>query len=125
MAHATSYAGIDYGLGQSNVDKANGIRYGVISQHSVIPEAMDDVDYDYGKPTCPKCGNEVDAVPTHTVQHADGVSVISETGRTTQSTDARIMRAPRANIFWTPAKYSPMNQWAGRMSGKVISSRIA
>ena len=32
----TDYVGIDYGLGRSNIDKATGIRYGVISQHSVI-----------------------------------------------------------------------------------------
>jgi hypothetical protein len=50
-------AGIDYGLGQSNVDKKTGIRYGVISQHSVMPEAMEDFEQDYGEPTCHKCGN--------------------------------------------------------------------
>jgi hypothetical protein len=60
----TTYAGIDYGLGMSNVDKSNGIRYGVISQHSINLDCMDDVEYDYGKPTCPKCGNEVtDVMP--------------------------------------------------------------
>ena len=32
----TDYAGIDYGMGQSNVDADNGIRYGVISQHEVL-----------------------------------------------------------------------------------------
>lgn len=35
-------AGIDYGLGQTNIDLATGIRYGVISQNSVMPEALDD-----------------------------------------------------------------------------------
>ncbi len=52
-------AGIDYGMGLSNIDKETGIRFGVISQNSVMPEAMDDVEYDYGDPTCPKCGNVV------------------------------------------------------------------
>ena len=28
-------AGIDYGMGQSNVDHATGIRYGVIAQNNV------------------------------------------------------------------------------------------
>lgn len=52
--------GIDYGLiGQSNRDKATGIHYGVISQHSVMPEALNDLEPDYGEATCPKCGNVV------------------------------------------------------------------
>lgn len=51
-------AGIDYGMGTANVDKANGIRYGVISQNSVAQALSDsDLEYDYGDPTCPKCGN--------------------------------------------------------------------
>jgi hypothetical protein len=54
-----SYIGIDYGLGQSNTDTANGIRYGVISQGSIMPEALDDMKLDYGNPTCPKCGEDV------------------------------------------------------------------
>ncbi len=55
-----AYAGIDYGLGQSNLDRATGIRYGVISQNSILPEASEDFEQDYGKPTCPKCGNQID-----------------------------------------------------------------
>lgn len=39
----TEYKGIDYGLGQSNIDKETGIRFGVISQHSVMSEALDDI----------------------------------------------------------------------------------
>lgn len=56
---ATNYVGIDYGMGMSNVDKANGIRFGVISQHS-LGEWINDVIFDgadYGQPTCPSCGN--------------------------------------------------------------------
>lgn len=37
-----TYRGIDYGMGQLNIDKATGIRFGVISQHSLMPEALDD-----------------------------------------------------------------------------------
>ena len=36
-------AGIDYGMGQSNRDIQTGIRYGVISPHSVSPEALDEI----------------------------------------------------------------------------------
>lgn len=43
MKTATNYAGIDYGLGRSNVDAETGMRYGVISQGSLMPEALDDV----------------------------------------------------------------------------------
>ena len=53
-----SYQGIDYGLGRTNIDVATGIRYGVISQHSVGQAWYDDAEPDYGPATCPKCGNE-------------------------------------------------------------------
>lgn len=55
----TDYAGIDYGLGRSNVDKDNGIRYGVISSRSVNPDAYADMESEYGSATCPKCGADV------------------------------------------------------------------
>ena len=50
-------AGIDYGMGQSNVDHATGIRYGVIAQGNVGQAWYDSAEPDYGEPTCPKCGN--------------------------------------------------------------------
>lgn len=53
-----TYAGIDYGMGTSNINHATGVRYGVISQHSVSQAWCDSAEPDYGKPTCPKCGNE-------------------------------------------------------------------
>jgi hypothetical protein len=56
---STPYTGIDYGLGQSNVDNKTGIRYGVISQHSVNPDALGDMEPEYGEPHCPKCGREI------------------------------------------------------------------
>lgn len=58
---STSYAGIDYGLGQSNIDRNNGIRYGVVSINALNADAVYDgsFDEDYGEPTCPKCGNTV------------------------------------------------------------------
>lgn len=39
----TNYPGIDYSLGKSNVNEATGIHYGVISQNSISPEALDDI----------------------------------------------------------------------------------
>jgi hypothetical protein len=50
-------AGIDYGLGQTNVDRETGIRYGCISSHSVSQAWADDSEADYGDPTCPECGS--------------------------------------------------------------------
>ncbi len=51
--------GIDYGLGRTNIDTANGIRYGCISVHAVTQAWYDTAEADYGKPHCPKCGNEI------------------------------------------------------------------
>jgi len=56
------YAGIDYGMGQTNIDTDNGIRYGVISMHDVLQAWCDSSEADYGKPgiedcDCPNCGH--------------------------------------------------------------------
>jgi hypothetical protein len=55
----TEYAGIDYGLGRSNIDTKTGIRFGVISQHSISGDALNEMEPDYGNPTCPKCGDDM------------------------------------------------------------------
>lgn len=52
-------AGIDYGMGHSNVDPETGIRYGVISQHSVTQAWCETSEPDYGDPHCPQCGGDV------------------------------------------------------------------
>lgn len=38
-----TYAGIDYGNGRTNIDPQTGLRFGVISQNSIMPEAFDDI----------------------------------------------------------------------------------
>jgi hypothetical protein len=53
-----NYAGLDYGLGRSNIDLETGIRYGVISQNTVGQAWWDSAEAEYGDPHCPKCGNE-------------------------------------------------------------------
>ena len=51
--------GIDYGLGDTNIDKETGIRYGVISVNSGVLQAWSDVSVpDYGTIECPKCNKE-------------------------------------------------------------------
>ncbi len=54
--------GIDYGMGQTNIDRETGIRFGVIHSGDVCQAWSDSAESDYGTPTCPKCGNDaVDA----------------------------------------------------------------
>lgn len=50
-------AGIDYGLGVTNINRETGIRYGVISSHSVGESWYESAEADYGDPHCPECGN--------------------------------------------------------------------
>ena len=50
--YMSDYIGIDYGHGLSNVDKATGIRYGVIGQ-GTVGAAWYDIEPDYGEPHCP------------------------------------------------------------------------
>lgn len=54
-----TYKGLDYSLGQSNVDKETGIHFGVISVHDVCQAWYDSADSDYGDPHCPECEGEV------------------------------------------------------------------
>jgi hypothetical protein len=52
MGFDMSYAGIDYGMGKSNIDTETGIRYGIVSMNSLNEwawesmEQGDDLDYD-------------------------------------------------------------------------------
>ena len=60
------YAGIDYGLGRTNIDQATGIRYGVIPANDLGESWYESSEPDYGPPSCGKCGNEaieIDNVP--------------------------------------------------------------
>lgn len=50
--------GIDYGMGQTNIDHNSGIRYGVIPLNEVCQAWCDSSEADYGNAHCPKCGNE-------------------------------------------------------------------
>jgi len=50
--------GIDYGMGETNIDRTTGIRFGVISQNDVLQAWADSSEPDYGEPTCGCCGDE-------------------------------------------------------------------
>lgn len=62
---------IDYGLGQTNIDKSTGIRYGVIHQNEVLQAWADSSEPEYGEPHCPKCGNEVQPLDGAIEQYED------------------------------------------------------
>ena len=52
-------AGIDYSLGQSNIDNETGIHYGVIPAHELGQPWYDSSEAYYGEPACPECGSPV------------------------------------------------------------------
>lgn len=54
------YIGIDYDMGKSNRDPQNmEMHYGVISGNKISSWSLNEtLEADYGKATCPKCGNE-------------------------------------------------------------------
>jgi hypothetical protein len=52
----TDYAGIDYGLEQTNIDPNNGIRYGVINQNAFCSDDHLEPVYWQG---CDHCGTEI------------------------------------------------------------------
>lgn len=54
----TTYAGIDYGLGKSNIDQENGIRFGVIHHRELGEAWYEGAQPNYGKPQCPECNGE-------------------------------------------------------------------
>lgn len=65
-------AGIDYGMGRTNINPETGIRFGVISQHDVSQAWSDSSEADYGEPTCPKCGNA--AIEFSTLEQDDDLN---------------------------------------------------
>ena len=54
----TNYAGIDYGMGRSNIDTETGIRYGVIHHSAIGQSWYESSESEYPAPCCPKCGDE-------------------------------------------------------------------
>jgi hypothetical protein len=68
----TTYTGIDYGVGRTNIDLQAGIRFGVISQHTIGEAWFDEAEPDYGKPHCPKCGKQADEPSEFGETFADG-----------------------------------------------------
>lgn len=63
--------GIDCGMGQTNVDKATGIRYGVIPANDVGQSWYDSSEADYGAPSCGECGNAAVSIDDESVPDLD------------------------------------------------------
>lgn len=72
MTTTTSYPGIDYsGHGAKCNRDESGIRYGIISANDMNPDALAELEPDYGDAHCPKCGNE--ALDCHTLKGGDAL----------------------------------------------------
>jgi hypothetical protein len=64
---ANTYKGIDYGLGKSNIDIANGIRYGVISVNSLADWVLGEAESVYPDKVeieCPECKHSFETSDT-------------------------------------------------------------
>lgn len=53
-------SGIDCGGGQTNIDHATGIRFGVIPHHDVLQAWADSAEGYYGEAQCPDCEGPVE-----------------------------------------------------------------
>lgn len=51
-------AGIDYGMGMTNIDHATGIRYGVLPSKTAPDWLESECESIYPEPCCPACGSE-------------------------------------------------------------------
>jgi hypothetical protein len=59
MIMKTKNAGIDYGMGKTNVDHETGIHYGVIHQNHCAQAWCDSAEPHYPA-CCPKCGSDIE-----------------------------------------------------------------
>lgn len=81
--------GIDYGLGQTNINKDTDIRFGVISSHEVCQVWADSSEADYGEPHCPKCGNPALAIDDDSLPDIDEEEDWTDDGRDHACLDCR------------------------------------
>jgi hypothetical protein len=61
MTNTTSHAGLDYGLGKTNINLATGIRFGVLPANAdgLTEWLWDSFEAEYGDPQCPECNRRV------------------------------------------------------------------
>ena len=89
--------GIDYGMGQSNIDE-NGIHYGVIPSNDVLQAWADSSEGDYGAPTCGECGNEALPIDDESIPDIDSAEDWQDEGR-----DYACLNCKRS--FWADEAY--------------------
>ncbi len=112
MAHTN--AGIDYGMGLTNVDRDTGIRYGVISSHDILQAWADSSEAYYGEPE-----TETDEESDGFDEYAEPISfTFTDDGiqaeQSANDTDVFITLSP----FYTFAPFcSPCAPGAGYLSG--------
>lgn len=101
---------IDYGMGQTNIDRSNGIRYGVISQNSIMQAWLDSSEgvYPCDDCTCSEDEREDCTAETDTFEYSgDGYEMV-----TCLDNDVMVIRSP----FYTYAPFcSPCVPGAGNL----------
>lgn len=70
--------GIDYGMGETNIDRKTGIRYGVIPQNAISQAWADSSEGYYGDPTCGECGNPLKSYRNGENAKKDDTSFVCE-----------------------------------------------
>ena len=84
-------AGIDYGMGLTNIDHDTGIRYGVIHSGELGQAWYDSTEGNYGNPCCPECRNAI-----HT-EHVNGQIFCVSCQKTFDNEEC----FPESPIAWT------------------------
>ena len=112
--------GIDYGLGQLNVDRSSGIRFGVIPQNELGESWFDSAEAHYGDPHCPKCGNSaVDYSDINDNENAKQ-NIPPKEEWNTQSMNAPTTAASNASMFSALSLLSPIRHCRFTMTRKAI-----
>lgn len=108
----TESRGIDYGRGQVNIDKENGIRFGVIPFHALDEWAHEGFEADYGPPTCPECGNEcVDLDNEEVPEYLDELVAYTEENRTHLYRRGAILIGYEVDDKFVPAEEFEATRW--------------
>jgi hypothetical protein len=100
-------AGIDYGMGLTNIDHATGIRYGVISQHSVLQAWCDSAEAIYPEFDGGDMDEGADAEPEGWTYEGDGYQLVD-----CLDSDIMVLKSP----YYTHAPFcSPCVPGAGNL----------
>lgn len=104
---------IDYGNGRTNIDLKTGIRFGVISQHSILQAWADSSEGYYGDPQDPDCDG-VEAL-SYSFK-GDGYSMVN-----CLDSDVMVLKSP----FFTYAPFcSPCVPGAGNLDSAADNARV-